>query len=83
MHFKSGRNSGIIVCAPEGTTLKVMVQNKIQVRRSHLINMFRELFDRSTYIDDVRTSRETHLWVSTACYGDCFTFLYVDDVRTS
>jgi hypothetical protein len=27
MHFKSGRNAGIGVCAPKGTTLKVMVQN--------------------------------------------------------
>jgi hypothetical protein len=26
------------------------------------------------YIDDVRTSQETHLWVSTACYGFSFTF---------
>jgi hypothetical protein len=25
----------------------------------------------------------TTLWASTACYGDSFTFLYVDDVRTS
>jgi hypothetical protein len=24
-----------------------------------------------------------HLWVSTECYGDSFTFLYVDDVRAS
>jgi hypothetical protein len=36
------------------------------------------------YVYDVRTSQETRLWVSiTACYGDSFTFLYVDDVRTS
>jgi hypothetical protein len=34
MHFKSGRNAGIGVCAPQGVTLKVMVQNKIQVRRN-------------------------------------------------
>jgi hypothetical protein len=24
-----------------------------------------------------------HLWASTDCYGDSFTFLYIDDVRTS
>jgi hypothetical protein len=24
-----------------------------------------------------------HLWTATACYGDSFTFLYADDVRTS
>jgi hypothetical protein len=27
--------------------------------------------------------RLTTLWASTACYGDSFTFLHVDDVRTS
>jgi hypothetical protein len=32
---------------------------------------------------DVRTSQETHLHASTACYWDSFTFLYVGDVRTS
>jgi hypothetical protein len=26
------------------------------------------------YADDVRTSQETLLWVSTACYGESFTF---------
>jgi hypothetical protein len=25
----------------------------------------------------------TTLWASTVCYGDNFTFVYVDDVRTS
>jgi hypothetical protein len=35
---------------------------------------------RFLYIDDVRTSQETH--VSTACYGDSFTFAYADDVCT-
>jgi hypothetical protein len=35
----------------------------------------------SLYVHDVRTSQDTHLWASTACYGDNFTFLYVDDVR--
>jgi hypothetical protein len=35
------------------------------------------------FVDDVRTSQETHLWASTACYRDSFTVLYVDDVRTS
>jgi hypothetical protein len=35
------------------------------------------------YVDDIRTSQETHLRASTACYGDRFAFLYVDDVRTS
>jgi hypothetical protein len=34
------------------------------------------------YIDDVRTSQETHLQASMACYGDSFTFLYVDRHRT-
>jgi hypothetical protein len=24
-----------------------------------------------------------HVWATTACYGDCFTFLCVDDVLTS
>jgi hypothetical protein len=33
------------------------------------------------YIDDVRTSREKPN--STACYGNSFTFLYVNGVRTS
>jgi hypothetical protein len=37
----------------------------------------------SLYVDDVRTSQETHLWASKACCWDSFTFLYVDDVRTS
>jgi hypothetical protein len=31
---------------------------------------------------DVHTAQETHLWASTSCYVDTFTFLYVDDVRT-
>jgi hypothetical protein len=31
----------------------------------------------------MRTSQETHLWASTAWYGESFTFLYVDDVPTS
>jgi hypothetical protein len=34
-------------------------------------------------LNDVRTSQETYPWASTACYDDGFTFLYVDDVRTS
>jgi hypothetical protein len=33
------------------------------------------------YVDDVRTSRETHLWPSMAYYRD--RIFYVDDVRTS
>jgi hypothetical protein len=33
------------------------------------------------FVDDVRTSQETPLWASTACYGDSFTFLYVAGVR--
>jgi hypothetical protein len=37
----------------------------------------------SLYVDDVRTSEETHLWASTARYRDSFTSLYVVDVRTS
>jgi hypothetical protein len=33
-------------------------------------------------VDYVRTSQGTQLWAPAACYGDSFTFLYVD-VRTS
>jgi hypothetical protein len=36
-----------------------------------------------SYVDDIRTSQETHLWTSTACYRNSFTFSYVDDDRTS
>jgi hypothetical protein len=32
---------------------------------------------------DVRTPQKTHVWASTACYGDSCAFLYGDDVRTS
>jgi hypothetical protein len=32
--LQSGRISGINVCTPKGTTLKVMVQNKIQIRHN-------------------------------------------------
>jgi hypothetical protein len=39
--------------------------------------------DSFAYVNDVRTSQETHLWTATFCYGDVFTILYVDDVRTS
>jgi hypothetical protein len=42
------------------------------------------------YIDDVRTSQETHLCTYTASYGDGFTlyiyiyiYIYIYDVRTS
>jgi hypothetical protein len=35
------------------------------------------------YVDDIRTSQETHLWASRTCYRNSFTFLYVNDVRTS
>jgi hypothetical protein len=35
------------------------------------------------YVRDIRTSYETILWASMACYGDLFTLPYVDDVRTS
>jgi hypothetical protein len=35
------------------------------------------------YVDDVHSSQETHLWASTACYGDSFTSLYVYDVHSS
>jgi hypothetical protein len=35
------------------------------------------------YVDDVRTSHETHVWASTAYYRNSFTVLYVDYVRTS
>jgi hypothetical protein len=34
-------------------------------------------------MDDVHIAHVTHLWASTACYGDNFTFLYVDYVRAS
>jgi hypothetical protein len=27
------------------------------------------------YVDDVRTSQETHLWGSKTCYGDSFTVM--------
>jgi hypothetical protein len=37
----------------------------------------------SCYVDDVRTSQETHLLAPTACYGDSFTSCCVDDVHTS
>jgi hypothetical protein len=29
------------------------------------------------HVNCVRTLQETHLWASTACYSDTFTFLYV------
>jgi hypothetical protein len=29
------------------------------------------------YVDYVRTSQETHPWVSKVCYGDSFTFAYL------
>jgi hypothetical protein len=48
MHFQSSRNARIGVYAPKGTTLKAMVQNKIQVRLNSFINIFRELLDRTT-----------------------------------
>jgi hypothetical protein len=35
------------------------------------------------HVHDVCTSQETHVWASTACYGDSFIFLCADDVRTS
>jgi hypothetical protein len=35
------------------------------------------------YVDDARTLLETRLWASTACYGDDFTVLYVDNDRTA
>jgi hypothetical protein len=28
----------------------------------------------SSYVDDARISQETHIWTSTACYGDSLTF---------
>jgi hypothetical protein len=33
------------------------------------------------YVDDVRTSQETHLWAFTACYGDSFTFYLLCSIR--
>jgi hypothetical protein len=30
------------------------------------------------YVDDVRTSQDTQVWASTACYRDIFSFIYVD-----
>jgi hypothetical protein len=30
-----------------------------------------------SHVDDNRTSQETHLWVSTACYGYSFTLLFL------
>jgi hypothetical protein len=35
------------------------------------------------YVDDVHTSWKAHLLAPTACCGDSFTFLYVNNVRTS
>jgi heterodisulfide reductase subunit C len=35
------------------------------------------------YVDNVRTSQETHLWACTACYGDSYAFVYVYNVRIS
>jgi hypothetical protein len=35
------------------------------------------------YVDDVCTSEETNVWTSMVCYGESFTFVYVDNVRTS
>jgi hypothetical protein len=37
----------------------------------------------SLYAHNVPTSQETHLWISTACYGDTFSCLCIDNVRTS
>jgi hypothetical protein len=49
MHFNSSGDAGIGVCAPKGNTLKVMVQNDIQVKcNSYYI--FLELLDRAAYI---------------------------------
>jgi hypothetical protein len=33
--------------------------------------------------EGVYASQETHMWASTVCYGDSFTFSYGADVRTS
>jgi hypothetical protein len=35
------------------------------------------------YIYDIPTSQEAHVWASTACYRYIFTFLHVNDARTS
>jgi hypothetical protein len=35
------------------------------------------------YVGGDRTSQETYLSASTACYTDSFSFLYVDDAHTS
>jgi hypothetical protein len=35
------------------------------------------------YVHNVRSSQETRLWTSTACYGGSFRVLCVDDVHTS
>jgi hypothetical protein len=37
----------------------------------------------SSYLDEVRTSQETHKWTTTSFYGDSLISLYVDEVRTS
>jgi hypothetical protein len=50
------------------------------LHRKH--GLLRNLFT-LLYVDDVRTSQETHLWASAPCYGDSFTLLYLDNVRTS
>jgi hypothetical protein len=36
-----------------------------------------------SYMYMMLVPHKKHLWASTACYGDSFTFLYVDHVRTS
>jgi hypothetical protein len=30
----------------------------------------------SVYVSDVRTSQQTHIWASTSCYRDTFTFYF-------
>jgi hypothetical protein len=40
MPFQCGRNAGIGVCTSKGAILKVMVQNKIQVRQQFLLIYF-------------------------------------------
>jgi hypothetical protein len=37
----------------------------------------------SLHVDDVHTSQETHVWASTSCYKDSFSFIHIDDIRMS
>jgi hypothetical protein len=50
--------------------------------RKHANRLLRDSFT-ILYVDDVRTSQETHIRAFTVCYGDSFTTSRVDDIHTS